>query len=155
MAAYRYTLRREVAEPITAGGLEVCWIMLNPSTADDEADDPTIRRVIRFSRDAGYARLIVVNRFAARATAPGDLAYYNDPAGPDNAEHLRRAASAADAIVYAWGNSIDAVRAHPSPLPPTFGKEPLCLGITKRQQPRHPLYVAANQPLIPYQPRSA
>lgn len=79
---YRYTLERVVnAQP--AGNIRdrLCWVMLNPSSADAELDDPTIRRVKRFTADAGYSDLIVVNLFALRATSPDELLRHPAPRG--------------------------------------------------------------------------
>jgi hypothetical protein len=104
--SYRYTLTREW---LTGVGT-VCWVMLNPSTADDTVDDPTIRRVVRFSTDNGFHRLVVVNLFAARATNPTELVDMAsagcDPRGPDNNEVLRAAISQSLRVVYAWGASV-------------------------------------------------
>lgn len=158
MTDYRYTLTREIGSPPDAmfddlhGRL--CWVMLNPSTADDLTDDPTIRRVIRFTRDAGYESLEVVNLFAARAKNPRRLYEHDDPIGPENWAAILAAFDYADAVVFAWGSSggpravsrANWVRGAARDLV----RPPLCLGLTADGSPRHPLYVPASQPLVEY-----
>ncbi len=86
-ARYRYRLDR-AWERDDHGLGTVTWVMLNPSTADADVDDPTIRRCIGFSKAWGYNALTVVNLFAWRATSPRDLCAVEDPVGPDNEAHL-------------------------------------------------------------------
>lgn len=148
---YRYWLSREWAP---SDRMPLMWIMLNPSTADAEIDDPTIRRCIAFSKEWGYGSMRVGNLFAFRATNPRDLFDAPDPVGPQNAYHLNRSASTSAAIVCAWGghwmasNGIakDILRriVQPGGL--------WCLGRTKSGAPRHPLYVKSSTPLVEYQP---
>ena len=153
MNGYRYTLRREWA----FGEGCVCWVMLNPSTADDTLDDPTIRRVVRFSQDNGFQRLIVVNLFAARSTRPVHLTEMTDPVGPENRDTLAAALAESTAVVFAWGSwyGANAHRVVTPPKPTLYamraGHTPLCLGTTADGSPRHPLYVRADQPLIPFE----
>ncbi len=151
---YRYLLTRRWAE-----GPALRWVMLNPSTADAAVDDPTIRRVVRFSRDAGYSAAVVANLYALRATDPGELDQHPDPLGPDNlgtlAQLVRAArvdAPRADAapIVVAWGANAPRARAERVLEHELAGADLRCLGVTKAGQPRHPLYVRADQPLVPY-----
>lgn len=154
---YRYTLTRTVGDDPR----QLCWVMLNPSTADESTDDPTIRRVIRFTRDNGYGRLIVVNLFAARTTRPRHLLEMSDPVGPNNFDIIREAIQSSDDVVFAWGawwaaNCRDTSRRFLWPPPVTFlarnaGRTALCLGKTRAGDPRHPLYVAASQPLVAFQ----
>lgn len=134
---YRYLLRRHVS----ILGKGVClFIMLNPSTADEELNDPSVRRCIRFAAGWGYAHLIVANIFALRSTDPKALyAVGADPVGPENDMYLGHAVSQADRVIAAWGNhgayrdrGIDVARMIPIPY---------CLGLTNSGQPRHPLYV--------------
>ena len=81
------------------------FIGLNPSTADETNDDPTIRRCIRFAKRWGYSGLCMMNLFAFRATSPEDMkAIENrDPVGPDNDRALIDIAEDADVIVAALG----------------------------------------------------
>lgn len=97
---YRYTLDRQWGY----NGLKpVLWVMLNPSTADANEDDPTIRRVRGFSKAWGYDGFTVVNLYAYRATSPVMLKMAEDPVGPDNDESIRMAAANAARVVCAWG----------------------------------------------------
>ncbi len=134
--AYRYRLWREwdAARP------SVAFVMLNPSTADAEGDDPTIRRCIGFARTWGFGRLEVVNLFALRATDAVELRRHAEPVGPENDRHIRELVGGAAAVVAAWGchgalsARADAVEAL---LPPKIFE----LGRTIGGAPRHPLYV--------------
>lgn len=97
---YRYQLTREWGD-----GPRVLWVMLNPSTADAEKDDPTIRRCIGFSKAWGYGGLTVCNLFAFRATDPKKLRGVIDPIGPENDRHIFEASSVADMTIAAWGGN--------------------------------------------------
>jgi hypothetical protein len=136
---YRYHLLREW-DPGLPG---VTFVMLNPSTADAEQDDPTIRRCVGFARSWGYGELDVVNLFAYRATSRRDLFAADDPAGPANRRWLRYALHRGRPAVVAWGNQgltfAEVER-------PSFERPGLtCLGRTARGAPRHPLYVPMNR----------
>ena len=98
---YRWWLRRR----FTRGGSEkaVCFLMLNPSTADAERDDPTIRRCMGFARAWGYSVLEVRNLFAWRATHPRELLTATDPTGGPRGDRELRAVAKADLVVAAWG----------------------------------------------------
>ncbi len=125
--------------------------MLNPSTADEAADDPTIRRVIGFSRAWGFGRLVVVNLFALRATRPHGLSDSPAPVGPGNDDAISEAMSAADLLLVAWGNHGvisnpgTGVRRDQEVLDALAGasKAIKCLGTTNEGQPRHPLGLPA------------
>lgn len=154
--AYRYRLEREFA---LVHGPTVLWIMLNPSTADATDDDPTIRKVMGFSRLAGYAKLIVVNLFAFRATDPKECEAAakisaDEAAGPNNQQHVMEAAIDAEAIVCAWGAAPWAeaqartVCGWLDDL--VHAPEGLCLGTTKSGAPKHPLYVPYAQRFVPF-----
>lgn len=150
---YRYTLHRTVTPTLgdTDRGLLV-WIMLNPSTADDDVDDPTIRRVKQFTADAGYSELHVVNLFARRCTRPVHLFDAGDPVGPRNNEVIREALDMADGVVEAYGAWSPSWRDRLLPRRDIF----VCNELVTRQRtsmclwPRHPLYVAKSQPLVEY-----
>jgi len=99
--AHRYILQRS---PLGLGGEgTVAWCMLNPSTADERNDDPTIRRVLGFSEAWGYERAIIVNLFAFRATDPKVMRAAADPIGPNNDAWIMRAALEARETICAWG----------------------------------------------------
>lgn len=142
---YRYLLGRRWGL-----GSRVLWVMLNPSTADASEDDPTIRRCVGFSKAWGFASLEVVNLFALRSTKPSGLLDHEDPFGPVNLEHIYLASLQAEQVVCAWGQHSARVRQlvntyRPEVLDMLYAneRELVCLGRTKRGDPRHPLYLAA------------
>lgn len=146
---YRYRLERRWAPH----GFTVTWVMLNPSTADADTDDPTLRRITAFSRRMGFSRLIVVNLYAYRATQPADLWRATDPVGPDNDEHLRDA-MAGHVVVVAWG-----ALAKPDRIArflqihraaPGAGRLH-ALALTSAGQPRHPLYLRGDLTMQPWE----
>jgi hypothetical protein len=135
---YRYVLTRE---PGGEGRGTVAFIGLNPSTADEHRDDPTTRRCSGFARSWGYARLVLVNLFALRATSPRDLAASScDIVGPGNDAAIADAL-ASDLVVCAWGASIPRSHATRPDEVLALVREPYCLGLTSHGRPRHPLYV--------------
>jgi hypothetical protein len=143
--AYRYSLTR-LWEPSLP---RLCFVMLNPSTADAERDDPTIRRCVGFAR-WGYGGLEVVNLYAFRATRPDALFRAPDPIGPENDRHIREAVARAALVVAAWGNHGAKGNRGMATLP--LLTEVYCLGMTALREPRHPLYTAKDARTIPYQP---
>lgn len=150
---YRYELRRvwDLSLP------PAVFLMLNPSTADAEKDDATIRKCIGFAKRWGRGRLIVVNLFAFRSKDPKILSQYHAPLGPDNWKWIRAAADAcaghAVPLVLAWGGGVPkALRNH---IPDVLGQlgsgfEMACLGTTKAGHPRHPLMLAYATRLGPW-----
>lgn len=141
---YRYLLERD------KGLFPLVFVMLNPSTADAEIDDPTIRRCKRFASDNGFTGIIVVNLYAFRATKPKDLFLASDPVGPENDFFILNAIQG-HTVCCAWGTNADKKRADEvRQLIIDSGNYPLCLGKTKKGFPRHPLYVKADQPLIAF-----
>lgn len=154
---YRYRLTRsdiasgtwlDVHEP------RLVWIMLNPSTADETTDDPTIRRVMAFTRRLGYNALTVVNLYALRSTDPRGLWLAEDPVGPENDAVLADEAWAAvldDApIVAAWGANARPDRVAQVLALPHLAPRLHALGVTKSGAPRHPLYLRGDAPLSPW-----
>lgn len=146
---YRYLLRRawDHEKP------RALFIMLNPSTADAEIDDPTIRSCVRLSKGFGYGSFEVVNLFGLRATDPAELAKADDPIGPRNAIVGDAAINRCDIAICAWGaHPMAESRAH------TFvtwvrGWKPAayCLGTTKHGAPKHPLYIKSGTPLTMFE----
>lgn len=131
---YRYVLERRWGD-----GPLVLFIGLNPSTADETEDDPTIRRCIRFARDWYYGGLLMGNLFAYRTVNPFELSRAEDPIGPDNDAWLAILNLRAGLTVAAWG-------AHKAAGPRAERILPLlgtvyALGVTKDGSPRHPLYM--------------
>jgi hypothetical protein len=135
---YRYRLWRRWDR----SRLRIAFCMLNPSTADERSDDPTIRRCIGFARHWGYGSVEIVNLFALRATDPRELRSMRDPIGRGNDAYIIEAAGRSAAVVIAWG-AHGAFRERGtrvvhllSPRAPL-----LVLGWTQAGQPRHPLYL--------------
>ena len=126
--------------------------MLNPSTADAERDDATIRRCIALSRGHGFDALVVVNLFALRATDPKRLRAAADPVGAQNDRVITRALARATTVIAAWGthgtlaarDAVVAARLHAT------GRDVRCLGRTQDGHPRHPLYVRRDAALVPF-----
>lgn len=142
---YRYALWRSWGE----GGRvrsAACFVLLNPSTADERVDDPTIRRCVGYARDWGHDMLCVLNIFALRSTDPSDLRRDADPVGIDNDVWLRCAADY-EQVVLAWGahgsfmGRGDVVRA-------LLPKTAFHFGLTVNGQPRHPLYLPKSAQLV-------
>lgn len=140
---YRYTLWREFGGQLGDG--YAMFIGLNPSTADEINDDPTIRRCIAFAKSWGYGALCMTNLFAFRATEPADMLAAVDPVGPDNNSYLMELSRGAGVVVAAWGtNGIHMERDKAvRDLVPNLH----CLRKTQAGHPGHPLYLPGN--LIP------
>lgn len=152
--AYRYLLTRRWAP-----GPTVCWVMLNPSTASAFADDPTVRRCRAFSQRAGFGGLAVVNLYALRSTDPAQLWTRNeaDCIGPLGDQFLIGQATTRSTVIAAWGTygARNERGQRVTDLLADAGIELLCLGLTAGGQPKHPLYVKGNTPLVPYRVREA
>lgn len=133
---FRYSLWRRW------GSGEAClWIGLNPSTADADNDDPTIRRCVGFSERWGYGAMVMVNLFAFRATRPVHLREAADPVGPSNDDHILAMAASAGRIVAAWGTNGALGGRDREVLKLLAGLPIWQLGETKDGLPKHPLYV--------------
>lgn len=146
---YRYLLYREWGTPA-----KVCvFIMLNPSTADGNADDPTIRKCVQFAKLWRCEKLVVVNLFAFRATMPIFVLRANDPYGPNNYGYVKQALNEADLVVCGWGNYghwLGQDRLMMNFLN-VNGVRPQALGVTKSGQPRHPLYMPYKSSLCDFE----
>lgn len=134
---YRYGLRRVW----NADAGEVLFVMLNPSTASELQNDPTIERCQRRTRALGYGAMRIANLFAYRATRPEDLRRANDPEGPENAALLADWSGVADLTLAAWGvhGALQGAGAKAAAL---LSGDVRHLGLTKAGHPRHPLYVS-------------
>lgn len=135
---YRYRL-----EQGWGSGGRVLFVLLNPSTADELNDDPTVRRCWTFAADWGYGRGEVCNLFAWRDTDPRGMLAAEDPVGPENDFHLLEAADQASLIVCGWG-AYGAHRGRAAEVTALLrgaGHTLYALGFTRDGQPRHPLYL--------------
>lgn len=140
---YRYELWRRWAP-----GPYAMFIGLNPSTADETQDDPTIRRCIGFAKAWGFSALCMTNLFAFRATKPEVMKAEAFPiGGHENDLALRSLADSAGVVVAAWGvhgvhldRAADVMKMIPGLH---------CLGLSQKGHPRHPLYLKADSKLVP------
>jgi len=147
---YRYLLARQWRES-SKGPL--LFIMLNPSTADADVDDPTIRRCINFAIKWGYGRIEVVNIFALRSTDPAKLHDAVDPIGPENKRFILEAAARAGKIVAAWGVHGEIHDRGLRVLELLKEYNIYCLGVTKHQRPKHPLYLKKDLSPVMFLPK--
>lgn len=136
---YRYSLTRVWHKD----DRKILFIMLNPSTATETQNDPTVERCERRAKTLGFGGFAVVNIFAFRSTDPIRMRAQVDPIGPANDQAIADGVVWADQIVCAWGNHGvhlgrgDQVTRYLRKLPkPLFH-----LGLTHAGQPTHPLYV--------------
>lgn len=143
--SYRYTLTR-TWDP---AGRKVLFVMLNPSTATEVQNDPTVERCERRARALGFGSFRVCNIFAYRATDPKVMRAQADPVGPGNDQAIAESALWADALVCAWGTHgahLNRGAAVEAVLRAT-GKPLSHLGLSKDGHPKHPLYIGyAHQP---------
>ena len=126
------------------------WIMHNPSTADERADDPTIRRLIGFTERGLGGGFIVENLFSFRATDPAAVRAAGWPYDPDANPSLMASIAECDGpIVCAWGNVTERSRTYAilSMIRRT-GRPPMCLGLTRQRQPCHPVRLPYDQKLV-------
>lgn len=138
--AYRYTLWRKW-EPREKS---LCFVMLNPSTADAEKNDPTVERCERRARQLGFGGLLVVNLFALRSTDPAALYTHVDPVGPENDNIIRAAAQLGGQVVCGWGGHgrLRDRGTHVLAAIRSVGVTPYALEFNSDGTPRHPLYVS-------------
>ena len=144
---YRYELIRSWG----FGGTGILWIMCNPSTADHEVDDHTIRCCVRFSRAFGARRLKVVNLFALRTPSPAELASHDclSAYGPENAVYLENACRDQwnyPMAIAAWGSSVPRWEMTGTVIESIvrLRKRLFCLGMTADGSPRHPSRMSAD-----------
>ncbi|WP_343302864.1 DUF1643 domain-containing protein [Chitinophaga niabensis] len=151
---FRYSLWRLWDEkPI------VLFIMLNPSTADGDFDDPTIRRLIGFCQRWGTGGFYVGNLYPYRTSSPailnewwGSFDNWHEmiDANKENQCLVKEMAIKASYCVIAWGaNGMSkGLRTSEEYRYVTGELQLFCLGVTKAGFPRHPLYVPYDSPLI-------
>lgn len=139
--SYRYLLWRGALGPQPLLGFG----MLNPSTADHREDDPTIRRCLRWARDArpSPSGLLVWNLFALRATDPAELVGHLDPVGPKNNDAILLALGFTQRTIAAWGTHGALGGRDKAVLRrcAAQGSKLHALKLTKEGHPGHPLYL--------------
>ena len=134
----RFTLKREWDKSKN----KILYIMLNPSLADDKKDDPTIRRLIGFTKKFNYGGFLVGNIFSTITPNPKEI----DKSlviSDRNLKELLKLINKVDQIVYAWGNNIK----EPNILKEVVNN-PKCFGKNLNGTPKHPLYLNGNTPII-------
>lgn len=143
---YRYSLWRiwDESKPL------VMFVGLNPSTANAENDDPTIRRVKSISATLGYGGIYMCNCFAYISTNPKMLQAETLEATIKNADVLKRVAERCAEVIFAWGNfdivkkmGVDKKMSEAFPTAKA-------LFINKNGSPKHPLYCRADSQLVQY-----
>jgi hypothetical protein len=148
---YRYTLGRRWSQ----GSRRVVFVMLNPSTADANIDDPTIRKCVGFAKRWGFDALTVVNLWAFRTSKPAELMRAGYPVGPDNDRAIASECATAERVVVAWGSHVQpgyprVVRVVSTLRGIVHSGELFCLGLCDNGSPRHPLMLAYETPAIPF-----
>lgn len=140
--AFRYLLTREWD---TRTG-RVLFVMLNPSTATEVQNDPTVERCERRARTLGFGAFRVCNIFGFRATDPRVMRAAPDPVGPLNDTAIAQSAEWADQTICAWGTHGEFLNrgAHVEALLRATGRELWHLGLSKAGHPKHPLYIGYN-----------
>lgn len=136
----------------------VAFIGLNPSTADETKNDPTVTRCIGYAKRWGFDRMVMLNAFAYRATNPKRLRQAADPIGPENPDYVFEYATAADLVVACWGaNALwhpnpgyVSMHANLSAALRVAGVELHALGFTKDGAPKHPLYLRKDLDPVPW-----
>ena len=141
---YRYGLWRIWNDTLP----KVLFIGLNPSTADEVKNDPTIRRCIGYAKDWGYGGYIMGNIFGFRSTDPKIMKATNDPIGPENNAWLLKLHDEADLTIGAWGNHGKFMDRGMEVM--DLISDLKCLKITDQGFPYHPLYLPKSLEPIPY-----
>lgn len=165
---YRYVLYRSVdgldwdAELRPDGGYRqtVGFILINPSTADESASDPTIDKLQKYAVTWGFQRLAVCNLFAYRETESSrlpQLSLSTDLVGPDNDRYIRELTRDVHKIVCGWGNHgllLDRQAQVQALLGETHHEEVFCFHQNQNGTPVHPLYQRDAAELVPFRARS-
>jgi len=132
---YRYTLTRTWDNEKK----RILFIGLNPSTADEIKNDPTVTRMINYSKLWGYGSTTVCNIFAFRATFPSDLKKSENPIGKENDKWIFNEIANSDKVIAAWGNHGKFLSRSDEVL--KYLKNSYHFGLTKQGEPKHVLYL--------------
>lgn len=145
---YRYHLWRMWDECLPT----MIFVMQNPSTADANDDDPTIRKCLGYARRDGFGSISVRNVFALRATDERELLTHPDPVGSLNEENLLacRNVSMMTRLVVAWGNRLHKRlnRHYQNAANICAMQGAYCLGTNKSGEPKHPLFLHGDTPIV-------
>ncbi len=142
---YRYVLHRvwDSSKP------KIAFIGLNPSTANEQIDDNTVRKCINIAKRDGYGQMTMLNAYAYRSTDPKALTAQPNAVGTYNDHHITKECKTADKIVVAWGNHATEDR-HYTLLKVLDGYQLWCFAKNNNGKPKHPLYVSLKAPLMLY-----
>jgi len=149
--AHRYDLIRQ-----WAGERTLACIGLNPSTADEEKNDPTVFGMILRAQQWGFGRFVMLNLFGRRSAYPRDLLLPGDPIGPRTDEWIDHWARRAEVVVCAWGAGGAAKDLVPKRQQEVIrilraaGVPTKCFKLNKDGTPIHPLYQKHSADLIQY-----
>ena len=141
---YRYQLRRSWNSELA----NLLFIGLNPSTADEHHDDPTLRRLIGFAKGWGYGSLTLCNLYAYCTPSPKKLFEIKDPIGLKNDQWIIKSSTLAEQVVLVYGNHGKTGFRDKEVL--KLVSKPYCVAISKLSMPKHPLYLKYTKAPIPY-----
>lgn len=142
---WRYSLWRYWGNPENF----VAFVGLNPSTADEEQDDPTIRRCMDFAKRWGHEGIVMLNLFAFRATDPRVMKRAADPIGPENDAAIQRFTRLSRVNIVCWGAHGKHIGRGQQVISLCHGGLG-CFGVTKHGHPKHPLYLPADTMIVPF-----
>ncbi len=144
---HRYWLLRKWDETLPT----VVFCMLNPSTADDKKDDPTVSKCITLSTNNGYGTVVIVNLYAIRSSNPAAIQAAGDAVGQDNDIVITSMCDHRD-VVCAWGSrASDPARIrHVRDIIKTCASKTLMIGRNQDNSPSHPLYAQSSAQFIPF-----
>ncbi len=139
---YRYMLKRQWGDSTDKF---INFVLLNPSTANETVDDPTIKACIKFTQNLGYGGFYVTNLFAYRTKSPDILKKSTEPIGRKNDMFIKKYATKSKLVIIAWGNHGNYLNRDKDVLKfITKIKTPYCFITTQSGQPKHLLYIARN-----------
>lgn len=150
---FRTWLERRWDDLPIGAGHHAAFIGMNPSTADEMADDPTVQGCMARARSWGYGAAVMLNAFAYRATDKQRLLEIADPVGPGNDADILRLCAAAGVVVVAWGQPPKALRGRGPALAAMLRAAsitPMCFAVNADGSPKHPLYVRRDAALVAY-----
>ena len=140
---YRYQLKRlwDITLP------SILFIGLNPSPANAKKNDPTLRRLIGFTKAWGYGGFILCNLYAFCTPSPAELFRQIDPIGKGNDRWIKKSANDVDRVVLMYGNH--GLKNNRAQKVIQQFINPYCIAISKRNMPKHPLYLSyTKKPLV-------
>ncbi len=142
---HRYSLWRIWDEQLPM----IAFVGLNPSNANENEDDPTIRRVIGFAQNWGYGGVYMLNLFTVISSAPSILKDANNWGDwKDCLSHILKHENKIEEYVFAWGNAKES-QERGLKLSKVI-LDAICLEKNKNGSPKHPLYCKSELQPIKY-----